>query len=100
MIMPKLPLLSVSDQHQPFCEYAQIELDLSNLEQQIDYMLEQDRWKTYGAAARKSYIDHHTPEKCFEHYHDILIRHAPIQPRIIMAHSAEPYYEAWRKRPI
>lgn len=100
IIMPKLPLLSVTEKHQPFHEYTQIEADLSDLEQQIRYMLEDDRWKIYGDAARKSYLEHHTPEKCFEHYHECVIMHAPIQPRVATPKSAEPYYAAWRRRPI
>jgi hypothetical protein len=99
-IMPELPLKSVTAKHQPYDEYTRIELDGSDLEEKIVWMLENDRWEQHGARNRESYLKYHTPEKCFEHYHDCVIMHAPIQPRIPADLSAEPFFEAWRRRPV
>jgi hypothetical protein len=63
-------------------------------------MLEGENWSDWGKKARLSYLTFHKPEKCFEHYHDIVIRHAPIQPLEPVRMSAEPFYAAWRKRPV
>lgn len=100
IIMPQLPLLSVTDEHQPFDEYLRFNLDTSDLEEKIVYMIEQDRWKEWGKKARLSYLTFHKPEKCFEHYHDIIMKHVPIEKRSIVPHSAEPYYENWRRNAI
>lgn len=100
MIMPELPLKSVTDKHQPFDEYVRIKPDLTDLEEKIVWMLEDDRWLDWGKRARLSYLTFHKPEKCFEHYHDIMIRHAPIQPRQVVPLSAEPFYAQWRKHPV
>ena len=100
MIMPELPLKSVTDKHQPFDEYVRINPDLTDLEEKIVWMLEDDRWLDWGKRARLSYLTFHKPEKCFEHYHDIMIRHAPIQPRQVVPLSAEPFYAQWRKHPV
>jgi hypothetical protein len=100
ILMPELPLKSVNDKHQPFDEYVRFDPDLSDLEEKIVWMLEGENWSDWGKKARLSYLTFHKPEKCFEHYHDIVIRHAPIQPLEPVHMSAEPFYAAWRKRPV
>ena len=100
ILMPELPLKSVNDKHQPFDEYVRFDPDLRDLEEKIVWMLEGENWSDWGKKARLSYLTFHKPEKCFEHYHDIVIRHAPIQPREPVRMSAEPFYAEWRKRPV
>jgi hypothetical protein len=99
ILMPQSPLLSIRPDHQPFEEYVRFKDDLSDLEEKIVWLLEADRWKDWGNKAKQSYDLFHTPEKCFEHYHDCVLRHAPVQPRTIIPHSAESYFDAWRKNP-
>ena len=68
MLIPKLPLLSISDDFMPFNSPVTIKDDLSDLADKILYYLENDRWRLKGLEIKNDYDKNHTPDKCFEHY--------------------------------
>jgi hypothetical protein len=99
ILMPESPLLSIRPEHQPFDEYVRFNADLSDLEEKIVWLLAENRWEIWGQKAKQSYELFHTPEKCFEHYHEYIMKHVPVKKRDIVPHSAEKYFEAWRMNP-
>jgi len=63
-------------EHMPFDEYLKIKEDSSDLEEKILFALENDRWKDIGNKALIDYNNNHTPEKCFEYYHNTIMKYA------------------------
>ena len=74
ILMPKMRSKSVSSIGMPFDEYEIISDDFSNLEEKILELLENDKWKDVGQAAQRAWEERHYPEKCFEYYHDLVIK--------------------------
>lgn len=99
-IMPELNLLSVADDAQPYDDYVRIREDFADLEEAIKWTLDDDRWISIGKAARRSYLNLHKPEQCFKRYHDLVLLHAPVDPRAIVVQSADGYFASWRKSPV
>jgi hypothetical protein len=98
-IQPELKVLSTSNFHMPYNEYIRIREDHSDLEEKIIQQLENDKYKEIAELSYDAYNKFHTPEKCFEKYHDIICKYAPIKRRDIVSHSALEVYEEWRKNP-
>ena len=73
ILMPKVRAKSMHDGAMPFDEYEIMRDDFSDLEEKIVYLLEEDRYKRVGEAARQAYESRHYPEKCFEYYHDTVL---------------------------
>jgi hypothetical protein len=48
----------------------------SDLGDKIEYLLKNDRYKEYGAAAKSAYENRHTPEHCFESYYSQIMEYA------------------------
>ena len=71
-LMTKVPLLSIAEEHMPFTSPVIISDDFSDLEDTILYYLKDDRWKIRGVQAKNEYDTYHTPEKCFDKYHETL----------------------------
>jgi len=76
IIMPELMVKSCDMEHMPFDEYLKIKEDSSDLEEKILFALENDRWKDIGNKALIDYNNNHTPEKCFEYYHNTIMKYA------------------------
>jgi len=74
ILMPKMRCKSVQEGAMPFSEYETMADDFSDLEQKILYLLENNRWKKLGDKAQKEWEKNHYPEKCFEYYHDLILR--------------------------
>jgi hypothetical protein len=93
-IQPKLKVLSCSEGHMPYNDYLEIKLDHSDLEEKINYLLENERYKELAEKSFNSYNNFHTPEKCFEKYYEMIMRHAPesLERKPIIPLSAEPFY--------
>lgn len=72
IIMPKLRMKSTSDGYMPFKEYETIEDDFSDLEEKILYTLEDNRWKSLGEESFQAFEQRHSPEHCFNYYHNTL----------------------------
>jgi len=71
-LMTEVPLLSISEDHMPFKSPVIFKDDFSDLEEKILYYLEDDRWKKRGLQAKEEYDNFHTPDHCFEQYHNNL----------------------------
>ena len=93
-IQPKLKILSVSENHMPYDDYLEIKFDHSDLEYKINYLLENERYKDLAEKSFNSYNNFHTPEKCFEKYYEMIMKHAPesLERKPIIPLSAEPFY--------
>lgn len=76
IIQPKLKVKSCDSEHMSFEEYIILNDDYSDMEEKILYALENDRWKEIGQNAYDDYNKNHTPEKCFEYYHDTIMKYA------------------------
>jgi len=74
ILMPKMKSLSVQDGAMPFTEYEIMKDDFSDLEEKILYLLENERYKEVGQRAQQAYESKHYPEKCFEYYHDTVLK--------------------------
>lgn len=99
-IQPELQMNSIKKDHMPYDEYIRIQMDHSDLEEKILEQLEND---TYKEIAERSFIEYnknHTPEKCFEKYHDIVCQYAPITPRKVIPYSAFDVYDEYRRNPV
>lgn len=84
IIQPELPIKSISEEHMPFDAYIKIMLDCSDLQEKIEFALEEDRYKFWAQKAFDEYNQNHTPQKCFEKYHEIFMEHCPtVQKRAI-----------------
>jgi len=99
-IQPELKLDSVKKDHMPYDEYIRINNDHSDLEDKIVYHLENDLYKNIAKKSYDVYHKNHTPEKCFEKYHEIVCRYAPISPRKNVPYSAFEIYEEYRRNPV
>jgi hypothetical protein len=99
-IQPELKLHSVKSDFMPYDEYICINIDHSDLEEKIIYQLENDRYKDIAQKSYDAYYQNHTPEKCFEKYHEIVCKYAPISPKNIVPYSANEIYEEYRKNPV
>ena len=71
--MPELRLKSTAPDHMPFYSYCVIRDDFQDLEEKILYLLEDDRYKELANSSFNDYNQNHTPEKCFEKYHQIIL---------------------------
>ncbi len=71
-LMTEVPLLSISADHMPFTSPVIFKDAFSDLEEKILYYLQEDRWRKRGEEAKKEYTQYHTPDKCFEKYHEML----------------------------
>ena len=78
IIMPKLRVKSTYDGYMPFKDYCMIDDDFQDLEEKIVYMLENDRYKDYAERAFENYNQNHTPEKCFDYYHNVVKKYANL----------------------
>tara|TARA_Y100001972_G_C7621163_1_gene311497 strand:- start:594 stop:1178 length:585 start_codon:yes stop_codon:yes gene_type:complete len=78
IIMPKLRMKSVSEGYMPFNEYLAIRDDFTDLEEQILYVLENDRWKNLGEKSFEAFENRHSPKHCFKYYHDVIRRYLKI----------------------
>jgi hypothetical protein len=76
IIMPKLKIKSVDDEHMRFDEYTIIEDDCSDLEEKILHLLENDKWKSTSTIIKNSYDTRHNPNKCFEYYYNKVMKYA------------------------
>lgn len=99
-IQPELRSSSVKFGHMPYNEYIRIRDDHIDLEEKIIEQLENDSYKEISQLSYDAYNKYHTPEKCFEKYHEIVCRYAPIIKRDIVPYSAHEIYQRWRKNPI
>jgi hypothetical protein len=77
IIMPKMRVKSVAEDWMPFNEYVTIKDDFSDLKEKIEWTLAENRWIKLGQRAFDSYMKGHTPEKCFQKYHDTIIKYVP-----------------------
>jgi hypothetical protein len=98
-IQPKLRTNSIKKSHMPYDEYITIKDDHSDLEEKIVEQLENDKYKEIAQISYDAYNKSHTPEKCFEKYHDIVCKYAPIEKKSIVPYSALEIYKEWRKNP-
>jgi len=73
IIMPELRLKSTAPDHMPFYSYCVIRDDFQDLEEKILYLLEDDRYKELANSSFNDYNQNHTPKKCFEKYHQIIL---------------------------
>ena len=73
IIQPELPIKSVSKDHMFFDDYIRINMDCSDIQQKIEYALENDRYKDVAKKSFECYNKNHTPKKCFEKYHEIIL---------------------------
>tara|TARA_R100001443_G_scaffold4277_2_gene12654 strand:+ start:49729 stop:50604 length:876 start_codon:yes stop_codon:yes gene_type:complete len=78
IIMPKLRMKSTSEGYMPFTEYETIEDNFSDLEQKILYTLENDRWKNLGEESFQAFEQRHSPDHCFNYYHNAIRKHIQI----------------------
>ena len=62
----------------PFNEYLAIRDDFTDLEEQILYVLENDRWKNLGEKSFEAFENRHSPKHCFKYYHDVIRRYLKI----------------------
>jgi len=99
-IQPQLKLNSTKEGHMPYDEYIRINDDHSDLEERIIEQLQNDRYKEIAQRSFDDYYENHTPEKCFEKYHEIVCKYAPIERKDIIPYSATEIYEEYRKNPI
>lgn len=99
-IQPQLKTKSTQSCHMPYDEYIRIRDDHIDLEEKIIEQLEDNKYKEMGQLSYDSYNKYHTPEKCFEKYHEIVCKYAPIKKRDVVPYSAFEIYEEWRKNPI
>jgi hypothetical protein len=100
IIQPEMPNLSVKEQGRRFDSYVVIDPSCSDLREKILWCLEKDRWKQQGAMALEQYQLHHSQIRCFERYHDIILRHClSILPRPIVAWEGIEIYKKWRDNP-
>jgi hypothetical protein len=77
ILSPKMRTKCVNDPaFMPFNEYFSFSDDYSDLGDKIEYLLENDRYKEYGAAAKSAYENRHTPEHCFESYYSQIMEYA------------------------
>jgi hypothetical protein len=99
-IQPELKLSSVNKHHMPYNEYVRINDDHSDLEEKIIEQLENDRYKEIAQKSYEDYNLNHSPEKCFEKYHEIICKYSLIKPKKIIPYCAQEIYEDYRKNPI
>jgi hypothetical protein len=99
-IQPELKLNSTKEGHMPYDQYVRIKDDHSDLEEKIVQQLENDSYKEIAQKSFDDYYMNHTPEKCFEKYHEIVCEYAPITPRKVIPYSAKEIYEQYRKNPV
>jgi hypothetical protein len=99
-IQPELKLSSTKEGYMPYNEYIRIADDHSDLEEKIIEQLENNKYKEIAQLAYDAYNKYHTPEKCFEKYHEIVCEYAPIVPRKVVSYSAKELYEEYRRNPI
>ena len=78
IIMPKLRMKSVSEGYMPFNEYLAIRDDFTDLEEQILYVLENDRWKNLGEKSFEAFENRNSHKHCFKYYHDVIRRYLKI----------------------
>jgi len=77
ILSPKMRTKCLNDPaFMPFNEYFSFADDYSDLGDKIEYLLENDRYKEYGAAAKSAYNNQHTPEHCFESYYSQIMKYA------------------------
>ena len=69
---------STSEGYMPFTEYETIEDNFSDLEQKILYTLENDRWKDLGEESFQAFEQRHSPDHCFNYYHNTIRKHIQI----------------------
>jgi len=99
-IQPELKLKSVQPDYMPYDEYIRIGEDHEDLEEKIIQQLKNDTYKEIAQSSYDSYHKSHTPEKCFEKYHEIVCKYAPIQKRDVIPYSAIEIYEEYRRNPV
>lgn len=77
ILCPKMRTKCVNDsKFMPFNEYLSFSDDYSDLADKIEYLLEADRYKEYGSAAKTAYDKRHNPTKCFESYYSQVMEYA------------------------
>ena len=76
MIMPKVPLLSITADYLPFDElnYTTMRYDMEDMEDKILYLLENERYKEQAERAWIDYNANHTPQKVSEYFYSNLIK--------------------------
>lgn len=74
LAMPKLRNV-IPEQPLADDAYALIHDDVSNLEDVIVSLLENDTWKTVAARGQEEYAKYHTLDKCCEYYYSKVMQH-------------------------
>lgn len=99
IIMPQLKILSIQEPGREFNQFVPINLACSDLKGKIVNCLENDFWKQQGQLALQSYNQFHSPEKCFERYHNIVMHHSG-NPRLpVVSWDGMEIYNVWRNNP-
>jgi len=76
ILTPRMRTKCVSDGFMPFKEYLSFADDCSDLEEKILFLLENKRYEEYGASAKASYDQNHTPTRCFDFYYNQVMKYA------------------------
>lgn len=74
LVMPKMRNLSVSEDHMPFNEYCVIRDDFQDIEEKINYLLSNDKYKEYAKRGFDAYNERHNAQKCFEYYYKQIMK--------------------------
>lgn len=77
LLMPE-PRVKIPEQPLEKGSYEILADDFSDLKEKIEYLLENDNWKTIAKNGQESYNKYHTKEKCCEYYYSKIIKHANL----------------------
>tara|TARA_Y100000389_G_C17457466_1_gene519160 strand:- start:196 stop:1149 length:954 start_codon:yes stop_codon:yes gene_type:complete len=96
-IQPKLKMNSVKKSHMPYDEYVVFDMNLSDLEETIVDQLDNEKYKIMAEKSFTAFNERHSAEKCFEKYHEIVSKHAPITTKKVIPYSPNCIFGEWRK---
>jgi hypothetical protein len=77
LLMPKYRLKIAEEPYMPLdhSSYESMEDDWSDIEQKIDFLLENDNWKKVAERGQKEFQEHQSIQKSCEYYYDCVMRH-------------------------